>query len=44
VVRTLQRAVAETVRDILAPISSSDERLLRDVLTRALSGGAPKSP
>lgn len=39
VVTDLQRAVAETIGDILGPISKSDERLLKDLLRRALSDG-----
>lgn len=38
VVEALQEAVAETIGDILAPISKSDEELLKHLLERALSG------
>ncbi len=36
VVKTLQNAVAETISGILAPISASEEELLKDILERAL--------
>ena len=41
VVEALQQAVAETIGDILAPISSSEEDMLKSLLERALSGKAP---
>lgn len=37
VVDRLQQAVAETIGNILAPISKAEERLLKDLLGRALS-------
>ena len=37
VVEELQGAVAETIGDILAPISEADEKVLKDLLSRALS-------
>lgn len=39
VVRALQEAVADTIADILAPVSEAEERTLRALLERAL--GAP---
>ena len=41
VVETLQEAVSETINEILAPISSSEEQVLRDLLERALGDPAP---
>lgn len=40
VVSDLQHAVAETIDDILAPISKSDIKVLKDLLERALTNGA----
>lgn len=37
VVRDLQRAVAETIDEILAPISAAEEKTLRGLLERALN-------
>ncbi|MEM7058793.1 MAG: MarR family transcriptional regulator [Pseudomonadota bacterium] len=41
VVMELQDAVAETIGDILAPISKSDTNLLKGLLERALSDETP---
>lgn len=41
VVCTLQQAVAETIGDILAPISKSEEDVLKTLLQRALSDASP---
>lgn len=41
VVRALQQAVAETIGDILAPISRSEEDVLKALLQRALSDASP---
>jgi len=36
IVATLQEAVAETIGEILSPISKAEETLLKDLLQRAL--------
>lgn len=41
VVKDLQNAVAETIGDILDPISTSEAHVLKKLLERALSGGNP---
>lgn len=41
VVRALQQAVAETIGDILAPISKSEEDVLKALLQRALADASP---
>ena len=38
VVDTLKEAVTETISEVLAPISKAEERVLRDLLGRALGG------
>jgi len=38
VVSSMQHAVADTIEDILAPITSTDRTVLKDLLRRALSG------
>ncbi len=38
VVKAIQKAVAETIDGILSPISKSEEKVLRGLLERALSG------
>ncbi len=42
VVKDLQHAVAETISDILAPISNADEQVLKTLLERALSSEPPR--
>lgn len=42
VVSTLQQAVAETINDILAPISASETKVLRDLLERTLGAKNPR--
>jgi DNA-binding MarR family transcriptional regulator len=41
VVQVLRQAVAETIGEILAPISKSDEEVLKGLWARALAGGKP---
>ena len=40
-VRAIQQAVAETIGDILAPISTSEEDVLKSLLHRALADTSP---
>lgn len=42
VVNALQQAVAQTIGDILAPISQSEEDVLKGLLERALSHDLPR--
>lgn len=42
VVGTLRQVVAETIGEILAPISRSEEKVLRNLLERALREETPK--
>lgn len=42
VVDTLRQVVAETIGDILAPISASEEEMLRNLLERALNDDTPE--
>lgn len=41
VVQDLTHAVADTIAEILAPITRSDEEILKGLLTRALADEAP---
>lgn len=41
VVLTLKSVVAETINEILAPLSQSEERLMRELLERALGARVP---